>query len=259
MGFPRVFATISLLALLAGSTTAADLSKIPRTITKEPAYKTKPKYCLVVFGPEASKRMWLVLDGDVMYVDKNCNGDLTEKGGCMSYRKATPNDPAPPPQVQEYRRFSVGDLTVGDVEYSGIEVGHSILKKTFETETEDGKEMARLLKKDPGLTPLAVQTSRNGKTRIWADGYAADSPQEAPILHIDGPLTMKPLYASGLVRREKGFEFFAVVGTKGLGEDAFAIRDYQDIPKSAKPLLEVEFPSKDEAKGSVIKVWLDRC
>ena len=35
--------------------TAADLSKIDRTIPKEPAYATKaPRYCLLVFGPDAA-------------------------------------------------------------------------------------------------------------------------------------------------------------------------------------------------------------
>src|SRR5262245_7872130 len=58
---------------------AADLSKIDRKIGKEPAYESqsKPKYCLVVFGPEAKTRVWLVLDGDVLYVDRNGDGDLT--------------------------------------------------------------------------------------------------------------------------------------------------------------------------------------
>ena len=56
----------------------ADLTKVDRTIAKEPTYKTKPKYGLVVFGPEAKTRVWLVLDGDVLYVDRNGNGDLTE-------------------------------------------------------------------------------------------------------------------------------------------------------------------------------------
>src|SRR4029077_17075723 len=57
-----------------------DLSKIDRRIAKEPVYQTKtPKYCLLVFGPEAKHRIWLVLDGDTLYVDRNGNGDLTEK------------------------------------------------------------------------------------------------------------------------------------------------------------------------------------
>src|SRR5262249_51302052 len=57
---------------------AADLTKIDRTIAKEPAYKGNPKYCLLVFGAEAKTRVWLVLDGDVLHVDRNGNGDLSE-------------------------------------------------------------------------------------------------------------------------------------------------------------------------------------
>src|SRR5262245_56071575 len=61
---------------------AADLSKIDRTIGKEPVYgsQSKPKYCLLAYGPEAKARVWLVLDGEVLYVDRNGNGDLTEDG-----------------------------------------------------------------------------------------------------------------------------------------------------------------------------------
>src|SRR5215510_10605392 len=59
-------------------TAPIDLTKVDRTIAKEPAYKTKPKYCLLVFGPKAKTRVWLVLDGDVLYVDRNGNGDLTD-------------------------------------------------------------------------------------------------------------------------------------------------------------------------------------
>src|SRR5262249_30707918 len=52
-----------------------------RTIAREPAYASKaPKYCLLVYGPEERARVWLVLDGDILYVDRNGNGDLTEEG-----------------------------------------------------------------------------------------------------------------------------------------------------------------------------------
>src|SRR6476469_7441592 len=58
---------------------ASDLSKIDHRIAKEPAYRSKtPRYCLLVFGPEAKTRVWLVQDGDTLYVDRNGNGDLTE-------------------------------------------------------------------------------------------------------------------------------------------------------------------------------------
>ena len=68
------------LLWLSGSTLwAADLAKVDRSIARLPQFKTAtPEYCLLVFGPEADARVWLVRDGDVLYVDRNGNGDLTE-------------------------------------------------------------------------------------------------------------------------------------------------------------------------------------
>src|SRR5437868_4851523 len=76
----RVLLACSLLLAWAWRCSADDLSKIERIIKKEPAYKTKPRYCLLVFGPEAKTRVWLVFDGDTLHVDRNGNGDLTEEG-----------------------------------------------------------------------------------------------------------------------------------------------------------------------------------
>src|SRR5262245_51275634 len=74
-------ATLLTLLIAAQPALGVDLTKIDRTITKEPAYQSKsPSYGLLVFGPEAKSRVWVVLDGDILYVDRNCNGDLTEAG-----------------------------------------------------------------------------------------------------------------------------------------------------------------------------------
>src|SRR5262249_46830849 len=74
------------------SASAADLAKIDRTIAREPAYQAKPKYCLLVFGPEAKTRVWLVQDGEVLYVDRNGNGDLTEPAERVVAKKSDDAD-----------------------------------------------------------------------------------------------------------------------------------------------------------------------
>jgi hypothetical protein len=57
-----------------------------RAIAKQPTYTSKaPLYVLLTFGPNADKSVWLVLDKskrdavtyDVLYVDRNADGDLT--------------------------------------------------------------------------------------------------------------------------------------------------------------------------------------
>src|SRR6516164_1580878 len=75
--------TAALLLLMSGGQSAAgvDLSKIERRIVREPVYETgKPKYCLLVFGPQAETRVWLVLDGKDLYADCTGKGDLTGPG-----------------------------------------------------------------------------------------------------------------------------------------------------------------------------------
>jgi hypothetical protein len=70
---------LSVLLTVSPRATAADLSKIDRIFRKQPHYKGKPKYALLVFGPEAKMRVWVVLDGETLYVDRNGDGDLTGK------------------------------------------------------------------------------------------------------------------------------------------------------------------------------------
>src|SRR5215207_8233400 len=64
--------------LLTRAVDATDLSQIDKTIRKEPPYKTKPGYALLVFGSEAKTRVWLVQDGEKIFVDRNADGDLTD-------------------------------------------------------------------------------------------------------------------------------------------------------------------------------------
>src|SRR5438045_6460410 len=96
-------------AVLAGGPSAAraaDLAAIDRTIAKEPIYQTKtPKYCLLVFGPEAKTRMWLVLDGKVLYADRKEDG-FSRAG-----------------QVAD-GRFNIGTITLADgkTQYHNMQV-----------------------------------------------------------------------------------------------------------------------------------------
>src|SRR5262249_42662750 len=73
--------TVLLALTVCGQSVAVDLSRIDRSLRKEPAYQSKvPQYALLVFGPQAKVRVWVVLDGDVLYLDRNGNGDLTDPG-----------------------------------------------------------------------------------------------------------------------------------------------------------------------------------
>ncbi|HYT94281.1 MAG TPA: hypothetical protein VEL76_36535, partial [Gemmataceae bacterium] len=103
----------AVLLLPAPLARAADLAKIERKIAREPAYQTKtPKYCLLVFGLDAKTRVWLVQDGDTLYVDRNGNGDLTGDGKRVKVKQ----------QGDSFRSFEVGDLTIDGLTHTGLSV-----------------------------------------------------------------------------------------------------------------------------------------
>src|SRR5437899_1014523 len=129
---------LAVLAANYSAAAAADLDKIERRIAREPAYKTKPKYCLLVFGPQANSRVWLVQDGDTLYVDRNGNGDFTEKDKQVVTKTAGDN----------YRTFEAGDIHDGALTHSGLSATQ--MKVTPESVGNE-QEFRRIVKSSPEL------------------------------------------------------------------------------------------------------------
>jgi hypothetical protein len=213
----------------------ADLSKIDRTIRKEPAYQSKPKYCLVVLGPEAKTRVWLVVDGEVLYADRNGDGDLTGK------------DERLPIKFVPRWGFQVGTITPR-------EGGDPF---ALEVEVKPGR--------DGQISYMIWCRPRNGQGFLQrTDGVLlfADRPQEAPVMHFGGPLTLtildwhQPLQPRHLVRGRDN-RVSILVGTPGFGgkHETFATV-YEGFHRLAGhksfPVVEVEFPGKDPGAKSIL-------
>jgi hypothetical protein len=260
----RWLVLLPVLAVGAGSVPAADLTKVDRAIAKEPAYRSKPKYCLLVFDPDAKFRVWLVLDGDVLYVDRNGNGDLTEADERLT-GKSTPGDVRPAYPFAEIRQFPAIDSIParGATKYTRLEVTHTTIKKDFQPTDRDGRELKARFAKDPALTRAGVTVRINDKVRVQAVSEWANSPAEAPICHIGGPLTMAPLHLQELQQGSDPTEVRFCLGSRGMRSGpvgAFAMMDYDEVPKEAQPVAEFRFTHKDPRRPPiVVKVKLDRC
>src|SRR3954453_14170647 len=105
----RTALALALPLLAAPAAGAADLAAARRPPAKEPAYKNPPRYCLLVFGPEAKTAVWLVQDGDTLYVDRNGNGDLTDAGERVALKQGS----------KDFRQFEAGDLADGPRSHTG--------------------------------------------------------------------------------------------------------------------------------------------
>jgi hypothetical protein len=207
-----------------------DLSNVDRRVL-EPAGLVKPRYCLLVFGPEARTRVWLVEDGDTLYVDRNANGDLSEAGEAVALtRRQEFRAVAEDGKETPYRDgiYSAGDLSPGDG-----------------SERHTGLELVRYQSGDkPAEYVVSVWV---GGVTLQEAGWGpllADSRDTASVIHFGGPVVAKPLRGSALRLGADRPELHFCIGTPGLGNHSFAYVGCDTIPGNLRPVVEIAWPTE---------------
>jgi hypothetical protein len=260
--------------LSAGPADAGPL-KIDRTIKKEPAYRTKaPKYGLLVFGPEGKDRVWLVRDGDTLYVDRNGNGDLTEPGEKVTAEKK----PGRNPEEDGYS-FDVGDVTVGGRTHKGLAVYFTPLKVYSDGPLGKRPDVKAILAKDPKAVAVRLRVDVEvpglkggglggrasftaGTTDLTGVFQFAGRPADAPAVRLGGPLRVTFYSELPTLRVGRGGELVLVVGTPGVGPGTFAMLGYEDtVPAAVKPVADVSLPPAKAGAPPLKEKWeiKDRC
>jgi hypothetical protein len=268
---------VGLLALLLGTASTAteipspDLAKLERRIGKEPIYKGKPGYLLLVFGADAKHRVWLVLDGETLYVDRHATGDLSQPECCVKG------------EADDYpeRLFKVGDLTLGGKLYGDLRVAVYSAKSSAGSGLDEMPMFQKFLaaKPDGKLYSISVDVplekplpdlrdkSPVKSTRHFANQYDATGilqfaarPQGASIIHFGGPWTFAPDGQQKLVRG-RNEDLALRLGTPGHGPGTFAFIGYDFlVPESAKPKLLIKYLANPGEKARTHRYLLeDRC
>lgn len=216
------FATVFLALGVLGATPRqavneqpADLSRIDRAPGRQPIYQSDAaQYCLLVFGPQAKTRVWLAVDGDTLYVDRNGNGDLTDAGEAVAGSKYG---------------FDIGTL----VEPDGRTRHTSLV-------LERSREYFRITIDLHRLGTHYVGYDRADRLRF------AGRPEEAPIVHFGGPLTMRFYRQPPRLVPGKRSRVNVSIGTPGLGSGTFAALQCRTVLDcKTAPLAEFEFPRRD--------------
>jgi hypothetical protein len=277
-----LFSLGTLLTVVGGVAVAQDLGKIERTLGKQPAYASKaPKYCLLVFGPKAETRIWLVLDlaydplkekpgkTESLQVDLNCDGDLTDpkeripvtvvtKKGCELGLPTNIGSFQVKDEDIHVPRFQVGDMKSrdGKTVYGNliVDVGWYVFGR-----------------KDRAVT-VAVDVPGYGRQSVGGpEWWFADAPAKAPVVWFDGALTLR-LAPSGLLHmpvdytgkeppppwheefplvRGKSMPLRVEIGSAGVGSGTFNAIPNDKPPANAHPVAKVVFPHADPKKPPI--------
>jgi hypothetical protein len=251
------------LLIICSLADAADLTKIERKLAKEPAYKTQPKYCLLVFGLEAKNRFWLVQDGDTLYVDRNGNGDLTEPDKRVQLKNSDNSD------NKNFRNFDAGKILDGALTHTNLSVSQFLVNaesvgnpKEFERIKKSGAEpwtwwvrvTAERSPDDSRQLPKDIKYVANGDGL----GYLlfADKPQDAPIIHFNGPLTLGLQDVKQRLIPGQESMLQIGVGTQGIGAGTFSFVLYPNtIPNDVYPEADITFPAKNSGDKPIQKKY----
>jgi hypothetical protein len=247
---------------LAPASETPDLKTIDRAILKEPKYTNRPCYVLLVFGPKADKRVWLAVDGNVLHVDRNSNGDLTEAG------ERVPLDVEATKKMKlapgAYKGMNVFDI--GQIDGVRLHLHFWVRDENFIPQDDFYK---RILKE------RAANDWENATLwRIAADGSKAQNPvilsrrpRDAQICHLAGPLTFQLRSAERLLLERSGeVNFEVLIGRAGLPARNSPFRVFSpltitEVPAGVHPLAHFEFPNKIRGQAPIkLKVTLNhRC
>ena len=255
MSCSRFVHVLLAFGLLAVPTSAADLTKIERKLVKEPAYGSKPLYCLLVFGPEAKTRAWLVLDGDTLYIDRHADCDLTHPDNRLTVQRVMQDGPnfmssetkmfldvIPPGKADGQNAPTLK----GSTRYARLWVSRAIPREKATPRSEEEKEYLERLRHHHTTVLLRI----DGKYNQMGWACFSEQPGSAPILHFDGPLTLGfgrnfgPFRQPALTRGPDPQELMVCLETPGLGKGAMVTMDNRFAPADVHPVADIEFPGK---------------
>ncbi len=219
---------------------AIDYDKIDRTIVKEPVYQSDaPKYVLLLFGPQA-KRVWVVIDGNTAYIDRNGDGDLTTAG----------------------KRFE-GD---GPEDWSpNVEIADPDGKTTYLIPNMS------IIKEEPAPTGhvLFINLRINGpvKYKQMSEVPLWGNRKQAAISHFNGPLTIGPITigykldpAEKLRTGDKPTDLMATIGTMDEKHGCWVVvrsmNGEEPEFRGYAPLADIEFSAKNPSDPRVRQRYL---
>lgn len=248
----KISLTLTIVCLVSTHARAAqppDLAKIERQIAKQPSYTAaEPLYGLFVFGPEARTRVWAVLDKskadndqyDVLYFDRDADGDLTEEGehivGDIEQR-------------EHAARFTIGDFS--DPNSQDTHTSLSLTRRP----SSDGSVMLRL--NWQGREPIA------GGFAEEAGPYTqfAKSAAEAPILWFDasGQFSFyRWIWAKDLTIGD-ATDLRVFLGHEGLGKNTFCAVSQDFLPKKVAVLATLIYTDNEGRQREESNHFLERC
>ncbi|HUE12824.1 MAG TPA: hypothetical protein VMR25_01560 [Planctomycetaceae bacterium] len=249
-----------------------DLRRVDRKIAKEPKYHFQPHYALLVFGPNAEHRSWLVVDGDgtetnsgrVLYLDRNGNGDLTEPGERIEF------DADATAQIRIGNNGGYVGMNVFSLgRVAGVELNFRlwVRQKNYVPDVDWLRQITQEREANHWENGTLWRTAAR-RSQAQIPVVLTERPADAQIMHLDGPLTftLKRGPQERIEPWPKKTLFDVHIGTSSLAarnckHEMFSPLTLDEVPLGVHPVASFEFPPKYPDKRPIVRQidLLQRC
>jgi hypothetical protein len=205
-----------------GPPAAKEARAFDRSILKEPAYRSAPKYSLLTFGKNGEVRVWMVEDGRRLFVDKNANGDLTDDG--------------PPVEPSHFRNL---DEKRWDFEY----VLDAI---TAADGTRHTDFVLRCWSYDTNDLGYGLSLTVDGQVPMyvgWFGTFWSADREKAPVIQFGGAFTPVLLRGSEFTIGEEQPRLSFCFMRRGSRFGADAMLNIDAVPRWVTPVVHIEWPT----------------
>lgn len=247
---------ISLCVCVSPTVAADPIAKL----VKEPKYNGTPGYAVLKFGQKTPHFVWLVHDGETLYLDTNGNGDLTEVGekftGKMLGTGAEPTI-----------HFEIDKLAIGKKLHRGFNLWVTPQKAFEKSPLVEGQaEALARIKARPEALSLRISVEVQAEN-LQGNGHEnrvlqyvlngddmglntlTEEVSKAPVFHFDGPLKFL-FQTAGAEDWTGGQEADAYVAlmTAGTSPGTSVQFGFDTLPTSLQPKLTIEYVPTDKTK-----------
>ena len=234
-------------------------------LVKEVDYTNAPMYSLLVFGPDAERQHWLVVDGGSLYIDRNSNGDITDpEDRILIDQKATD---ALHVRGNEFSRWDI--FKINELEGFNFELRVWIENPNFEPGPDESDYIRewRNKKRANGWVNSSLMRITSESRFVQTPVILCPATPNAQITHVDGPLVFNLKRGDRqCLERDKENQFDINIGTQGKPtlnhtEPVFSNLSTDALPSTLSPVAVFEFPSKNSDSEIIeLSVNLDqRC
>jgi len=196
-------------------------------LTRGPNYKNKLGYCLFVFGTDSPVNVWVIKDGDELYVDRNANGDLADDGGPLKVIEQK--------KLVKYQDADYEPVLIRSAD--GVELGELCLG-FYQTDQNPIKHVVKF------VVDETVQ-SYAGWHQIFSD-----SKESASTFYFNGKYVIQQLRGKNLSLSDDELELHLRFVIRGIGKSATTKLSISEVPKEVSPEATIVWPNKHGSSES---------